>query len=377
MQRMNPSIRILLCALVLCLCLPILSACGAPEGTVDAQTLVGSVDGVDVCYDELYFLVQGYRDTVREATDGDPAKMQTELDRIVKEQIVANAAILKLCEQKELDYPERECEQDAEAELELLITSDFEGDKKAYREGLAQVGLTERYLLYTTEVDLMYGRLMTLYPQKGLVSDDPAEIRTYIQRNFIRTVHIMNPDPDEIALAYRELTEGKKTMDKLIGSVYNKDFNDSSGNGYYFAKGTMDEAYEQAAFALAPNEISGIIKATGEIEDRMEPCYYIIQRLELDEDYITKNLSTLQDQYYAGVIYADMEAIRKTLIFAPNEFYTTLDLTELAPPHEASDLSWILPTVCISLVVIVLAVTLPLVLLKRKHAKKNISRRAS
>ncbi len=372
---MKSTKRLLICLLCLCLCLPVFASCSAPEGTVEADTVVGSVDGIQICYDELYFLVTSYKDTAKELAGGDTLRMGEELDRIVKEQIVANAAILKLCEQVGLDYPERDSKKDAEAELEATISSDFEGDEDAFSESLAEVGLTRRYVLYATQVDLMYQRLLSHYPETGLVSDDEAEIRSYIEKNFVRTIHVMNSDLAQITEAYEKLQSGSMTMFKAIGSVYNKDFNSVSDNGYYFARGTMDEAYEEAALALSPGQISGVVTATAEIGNRLETAYYIIQRLELEEDYITENLSTLQSSYYSSVIYDDMQDIREDLIFAPSEFYTTLDLTDLALPYETSDLGWVIPCVIAGVAVIALGIAIPVIVIKRKHAKKNVSRR--
>ena len=80
-------------ALGLCLCVLALSllSCGAnPHGkTVDAETVVGTVDGKDVYYDELYFLASNY------ASDDIDAE---ELKNTVYKNIIENYAILALCE---------------------------------------------------------------------------------------------------------------------------------------------------------------------------------------------------------------------------------------------------------------------------------------
>ncbi len=376
MKRYTKILAPILC---LCLLLSSLSACSSKptDEQIRAETAVGTVGDMEVTYDELYFLAKNYRETVKELTGGDPTAMQTELDRLVKEHIVTNFAILKLCEQTELDYKKGELRRDAKKEVSALIESSFGNDRSLYEESLAEAGLTERYLLYTTEVDLMYGRLLSHYPEQGLVSDDEAEIRAYIQKNFIRTVHVMNPDYEQISRAHAELTAGTMTMHEAIGSIYNKDFNSISGNGYYFAPGTMEEEYEKVAFALEPGEISSVVTAMGEVNGLYETCYYIIQRLSPDESYITENLSLLQTQYYESVIYGDMEKIRAGLTFTPNEFYDALTLAELPVPYEPSALPLILLCVGGGIALLTAAITVPVVLTKKKHAKKNLAARRS
>jgi hypothetical protein len=113
----------------------------------------------------------------------------------------------------------------------------------------------------------------------------------------------------------------------------------------------------------------------GEVDNSFGRCYYIIQRLPMEDDYITANLSTLQNEYYTGVIWNDMEKIRATLSFTPNELYRELTLTDLPVPYEPSDLPLILGFVGGGVVLVAAAVAVPVILLKRKHAKKNLGLR--
>ena len=372
---MHKKVLRALLALLLTLCLlslSLLSCAADPKGkTIDADTVVGTVDGKEVYYDELYFLVKNYLASAKESAGGDSAKLREELDRLVKENITTNFAILKLCEMQGLEVDEKELEENAKTDLESKITLEFEGDRELYLESIREVGLTERYLLYTAKIDMMYASLMTLYPQKGLVIGDTVALRTYIKENFVRVRQVMNPDLDQITEA-KELLNIGKGMKWAIGSAYNKDFGDVSGNGYYFCRGVMDKTYEDIAYALKVGQVSEIFKANGEHNDYYGDCYYIIQRLSLDNDYITENFETLKEQYYGAVIGEDMNEVKASLTFVPNELYGELDLGALPEAVDTVSVWTVLLWVGVGVAAVAVALIVVVILLKKKHAKKNV-----
>lgn len=365
-----------LIALGLCLLLSlsVLVSCASKptDSRIKADTVIGTVDGKDVYYDELYFLVSNYLSSAEESQGGDTAKMREELDRLVQENITVNFAILKLCENVGLDYDDKEMEENAKTELQATINVSFDGDEELYEQNRLDYGLTERYLLFTYKVDLIYERLLTHYPQIGLVEDDSSALLSYIKENFVRTIHVANPDYSQISLAY-DLIQNGKSLSYIIGeTTYNKDFSDISGNGNYFCRGYMDEVYENAAFDLSVGEISGIVESQGELGNSYEVCYYIIQRLALDDDYITENFNTLQNQYYGVEIASDLEEVKKSLSFVPNDFYEDLDLTRLPEVYEAPSYLPVVIGIVIGGAVALVAAVVVIVLLKKKHAKKNV-----
>jgi len=343
-----------LALLLLCALLPLsLFACGSSD-TVDAEKVVGEVDGVKIRYDELYFLIKSYRDSIAAKHEGNPEDLAKALDELAREELIANAAILLLCEERGLEYKEKDLEDAVNAEIESILSSDFGGDEEAYFASLEEHGLTERYLRYTLGLDTLYDRLMTVYPKEGLVATDEAELKAYIMENFIHVYHIAlfndSMTEEEDAANFQKLTEARKKLaagsvtmydlihgsrgegeNKILLKGYNEDISDM-GNGHYLTRGTWDKAYEEAAFSLDVNEISQVVKVTN--TSRSVPAYYLIQRFSMDEDYVEKNLSDLQDEYYAGVIYSDLQETREGLSFEPNEFYESLDLANLLPPSE-------------------------------------------
>lgn len=380
-MKRTTLLRVLCAAMAICLLFPCLFSCGKQEATVNETQVVGTVGDQEILYDELYCLVQRYYDTVKETCGSDPVKMQAELDRLVKEHITANPAILALCGSLGLAYDEKDWKDEIDKELDEIVSKSYGGDENAYLEDMRTMGLTERYLRYTTGLDLLYGSLLKEYPERGLVVKTDGALKQYIKDNFIHVYHLalFNDTEEEKAANYQKMSEaaellqsGKATMYQLIKKGYTEDFSDVSAEGYYIAKGTMEQAYEDTAFALGMNEVSGVVEAMGKNnQNKTVSCYYVIQRVAIDEEYVNSHLTLLQNEYYGSVIAADLDEIKKTLSFTPNEFYDSLDLCNLLPPVRESR-AWIV-ALCVSGGILLLAAAvIPVVIVKKKHAKKNV-----
>lgn len=373
-------------AMAALLCVGSLSACGE-RTEVSATRAVGTVDGEKICYDELYAIVNRYRDTVEDRCEGDEAMMKEELDRLVRENIIVNTAMIRLCETVGLTYDEKELESRVDTELTQLLTESFEGDEELFDQARQANGLTERYLRFTTGVDLLYDDLLVQYPLHGLVAGDEASVRAYLDENCVRVYHLVQFfDESNQAEKHAKMTEareallsGEKSMYSLIKAGYTEDFMDVSANGYYVVRGTMNEDYERAAFALNVNEVSEVFLAEGtDNNGRTSSCYYVLQRFEMDEAYVDSHLSALTGEYYGSVIYEDLEEMKETMSFTPNSFYEELDLTDLPAPREGMRTGTVIAIVAsVSAVLIALTVVGVILIRKKPSRKTSAVRRAS
>lgn len=381
------KIRLLrLSALLLSLLLlaPTLLSCAKDEKPTEIKDteVIGTVGGVDVTYDELYFLVKTYEESLTQKHADDPEALAEALEDLAQEELITNAAIRLLCEEHGLKYRPSKLKKEVDQKIELMIQNNFGGDEEAYHASMEEEGITERYLRYTTGLDILYGELTSVYPEKGLVITSTPALKAYIMENFICTYHIalFNDTPDEdvtnrahLSAARRTLVNKQTTMHALIGSTLNEDFSDVSGAGHYLTRGTWDEAYEEAAFALEVGEVSEVVLAKGVSPKTGQsvPTYYLIQRAALDEAYVTKNLSALQDEYYASVIYSDLQELREELRFEPNELYESLDLTNLLPVTETEDHTVLIIVLCSVGGVLLLGGGVTAFLLIQRKKKKN------
>lgn len=359
MKKASLMIRILAIILLLSL-LPLALFSCASEKTVNAKKVVGEVDGEKIYYDELYFLIKTYETSLVAKYQNDPAALAKALDDLAHEELIANVAMLRLCEAHGLEYKKSELKDVVNEEIDSILHNDFGGDEEAFRASMAEYGLTERYLRYTLGLDTLYDRLLTVYPEEGLVVSSEKELKAYIMENFIHVYHIalFNDTPAKDSLNQLKMTEARRKLldkevtmyDLLRGSKgegeqvihlnsYNEDFSDISGNGYYLTRGTWDKAYEDAAFALKIGEVSQVVKAKAEHPKTgsQVSAYYLIQREAMDENYVNEHLPELQNEYYTSVIYSDLMKTREGLTFEPNEFYASLDLTNLLAPKEGAN----------------------------------------
>lgn len=386
MKTTSLMIRILALILLLSLLPLALFSCGARE-SVNAKKVIGTVDGEKIRYDELYFLIKTYEASLKEKYEGDSAGLAEALGTLAEEELIANVAMLRLCEEHGLKYKKNDLKDEVNREIEAMISSDFGGDEEAFYASMEENGLTERYLRYTLGVDVLYDRLLSVYPEEGLVVSSEKELKAYMMENFIHVYHIalFNDSMTEaedaenlknMTKAQAMLATGRVTMydiirgkkgegeNKIDLSAYNEDISDISGNGHYLTRGTWEKSYEDAAFALKIGGVSEVVKV--EKTSRSVPAYYVIQRAAMDEAYVEANLSALQEEYYTSVIYSDLLETREGLTFEPNDFYESLDLANLLPPDE-SGVSLTVILCIVGGVVVIGAVTAIVIVKKKKH----------
>lgn len=331
-----------LLALLLCLLLSAstLPACsdGRPiKGTDKELTVVGTVSGFEVLYEELLCVTQLYRDQL-EATYGegiwdDPTTAEehrAELEELVARNITANYAVLSLCREVQIDY-ENSTIQDAVDEY-IDELADELGGRSAYKEALAEQGLTDHFLRFTVAVDYCQNELYYVYTQDlGLIeSSEDAIYDIIMSGEFVRTLHvyIQNDEGDDVEANRAKAADVKAQLDagadikKLIGSSVNEDLSLTTTDGYYFTRGEMVAAYEEAAFSLEVGGISDVVETYG--------GFYIIQRLELEPQYVLTHLSSLATQYQYAQLNSFIDERQSELQIEYNDYGASLDLTTLS-----------------------------------------------
>lgn len=364
MKNNRKAVKYTALALAVLMLLFALSACKARplSATKLAKTEVGHVGKYTVYYDELYFLASNYTKGLQSKYKDDPEGLKTAVWELVNENITENYAILELCEQEGVIYDENELKSDVEAAIEIDIEGDFGGSRSDYFESQEQAGLTDRYVRFMTEVSLLYGKLGTQFSNSGAIPETDEAMVSYIQKNFVHTWHIAvfvnegetrEENLAKIKEAQELLNNGTYSMYKLIGSKYNEDVTLdylSDAYGYYFPRGIMDEAYEEAAFSMNVGE-NTIVETMAEngVGEYVE-CFYLIEKLpttsEESKVEIEKNLSTLSDYVSDAIINDKKDAIKATLSFTPNDYAKSLDITNLEPAGNGIDYQMILVIVC-------------------------------
>ena len=219
------------------------------------------------------------------------------------------------------------------------LPSSFGGSKSDYKAALRDYGLTDHYVRFTAAVDLLYSDLATKMLADSEIENDDAKLKEIIKNEFARTWHIMifNDEGDDVEAnrakaeeALAKYKDGSMSMYKLIGSSYNEDLSITELDGIYFAKGSMNEVYEDVAFSLEAGEISEVFEmVSANTKGEAVNAFCILQRLEIEDDYVNKNFDSLKQKYVDSVMYGLLEDKQETLTFTPNDFAKGLDLAEL------------------------------------------------
>ena len=326
----------LLCGLLLLSSLTACATRGAIKSTKEELMVVGTVDGYEVLYEELRFVTLMYRaqleDQYGKGIWDDPTtaeQYRAELEDLVMRNVTANYAVLSLCRAVGITPDAREITEAVDQYINELISE--VGGRAAYKKALQEQGLTDNFLRFTIATDYCQNELYYSYTQDlGLIETDQDVIYDYIMEgNFIRTVHvyIQNDAGDNIEQnraaaedVYRRLGEGED-INKIIGSSVNEDFDLTTTNGYYFTRGEMISAYEDAAFALEVGEFSQVVET--------QSGFYVIKRLPLEASYVLTNLTTLINQYQFALLNKFIDDRQAELVFEFNEYGAGLDLTKI------------------------------------------------
>ena len=389
---MRKFLKIISLILVLTLVsIPLISCSARPLAhTGIAKKVVGTVGTHNVYYEELYFLANGYKKVAKSEHGNDKKAMSDAIWNYVKENVIQNYAILDLCASNGLNYNAIKLSSRIEQSIDATIKSQFNGNRSDYLASQLEAGITDHYYRFCLGVDALYSDLATKYQTEGKVPNTDAKLKDYIKENFIHTWHIAiyvdKGDDYEAEKARAEeakkLLDGGRGMKDLIGSTYNENFFTESLKGdtygYYFPRGIMDKAYEDAAWELGIGEHTEVIASHGKSpRGTYVDCFYVIEKLPVKDAEIDSNFEYLSDMVKDSIITQELETYRKKLSFKPNEYALSLDITDLEAPKNGADYQLIL---AITLSVVGVGLTVASIFVFRsvrakkfhkKHSKKR------
>lgn len=315
------------------------SGCSASrpvKSTDEELAVIGQVQGFDVLYEELRYVTMNYKQQFEKKygegiwdNEETAAKYRDELQDLVFNNITANYAVLALCQEVGIDIGDKAI-QDAVSDYFDSFIKEM-GGRKAYIESLKEYYATDHFLRFTIGVDYCQNELFYTYTQDlGLIENDEDKIYDYIMAgNFVRTLHvyIQNDEGDNIdsnrktAENVREQLLAGADIKNLIGSSVNEDFGLTTGDGYYFMRGEMVKAYEDAAFSLEIGGISNVVET--------DSGFYVIVRLALDPSYVLSNLSKLVEQYQYAIFNKYIDEKQSELAISLNDYGKSIDLIKI------------------------------------------------
>lgn len=318
--------RIFKIGLVLLSALLLICSCGNGEKLLESskeeKTVVKTIDGYEVPMELYRYLAMNYKEQYEAGQnndiwlgDGGQALLE-KLNEDVDQSLLQLYTTLSVCKAYGLD-PESDFIKDTVDAAMSEIYEAYEYDYKVYTEALAAEHMNDSVYRFFVRNDILAEELMVLMVQKGEIPTDKKALQDIIESDaFIRVKQILVPfdngktKEENLAYAKSVLEKVQKGADfDALASApgeYGGDlFMFNNPDGYYMCRGQYQQAFEDAAFALAIGEISPIVESSA--------GYSIIKRYEKDGNYLRTHYDELADEYARGLYNMALEAHQNTL----------------------------------------------------------------
>ena len=307
---------------------------------------VATCNGYDIPYEELYFLTMFYKDslasTYGEGIWDDPAtaeQYREKLETLVAEHLCENYLVLSACRYLGIKTEGADIDKYVDSQMKAL-QAEF-SSKKEYKAWMEEHWMTEHYMRFSIGVSYLESAIYYYLLDNNLFTysmNNAAEFRDYVENSgdYARTIHVFieneeGEDPaanlseaQKISDTLRSIENPQERRDRIgdyIGSAVNDDLMAVTGDGYYFTRGEMDEAYEEASFGLAIGEVSQPVVCSGGT--------FVIMRLYPDAEYINSHLQDLLTGYHGVAVGLYEEQFRENCEVVFNEYGRSIDLVSL------------------------------------------------
>jgi len=324
----------------------LMTSCGVKpiKSTEEEAAIVGTIGKYEVRYEELRYVVLNHKRDMAEKYGEDiwtdPAKAESykeELIGLVKESIVSDYYAV----QAMADYyyigggasGMMNDEHILNAVQETVESAvDACGNKRKYKNMLAEQYLTDYLFRFYSAAEECATELFYILSQDlGEIPSDDEYITDYMHSDkFIRTNHIFLEGVNEENLALAETLHAqlKASMDRelemiMLKGIYCADYSMTTIHGKYFARYTSDysDEYELAAFKLNENQLSDIVQTP--------EGYYIIIRLEVEDDYLQDNFDDFKDDIMGSEFNKILAGYKDNLKFEFNDYGNSINILEI------------------------------------------------
>lgn len=362
------------------------------RSTEEEARVVGTVGEYEVRYEEIRFLTLLHREVLDKELgkyDTLDKNGKREYEKLLKERVTEdlkkNYVILSLCDKYGIKTDSIAIRSHVNDAMKDYVNTYFEGNVKKYKEWLGENGVTDSVVRSSFKIDYLETRLLDHFIENKIDIEydesNPGEFINYVtgEGDWVRTKHVFYPTQHPYTseasreafvsqLAKGELSDeqyvdmkeawkaelkrqadeynayGAKTFaeetatkftfisddekrytefKKKVGSApYVEGLSmDTSEAGIYFTHGQMGDWYEDAAFAL---DIYGTSEAI-----LGEEGYYVIIRLPVERDDVSKNFETLLSQYQYAALKKHIDAENEALSFVGNEYFNSISLIDI------------------------------------------------
>ncbi|MBO4931049.1 MAG: peptidylprolyl isomerase [Clostridia bacterium] len=325
------------------------TACGNDkdilQSTKEDLTTVMTVAGHDVPLEMYRYVALNYKNDYESEKSSDiwlgeagTALMQ-ELNADVEETIVTLYATLAMCEEYGIRADDAYITDSLEITMDAVY-EEYEYDYKAYADAIAQHNMNDSVYRFVLRNELLADELLNAMIERGEIPNDDASVQAVFDSDeFIRVKQIListeedmlfssgdKMSEEECLAAAEDLlaqAKGGADFDELVQKKGQDLFMFNNDDGYYFARGYLDQAFEDAAFALDIGEISDVVRTSA--------GYSIIKRYEKDPAYIDKHFDDLRGDYIGGLYNLAVDAFAEGLTVTPTDALADYSIFNLTP----------------------------------------------
>ncbi len=301
------------------------------KSTKEEMRVIGTCGDYDVLYEELRYVNMNYKKRF-EATYGKDVWSDSEkcedLKNTVLDVMTYNYAVLSLCREVGISHEDKKIQESVQSYIEDIVEA--YGGMKEYKKALKSEFLTDHYVRFNTAVDTVEAELFYVYTQdlELIENDDEKLLDFFTDGGCARTLHVfVKNDERESIDDNRALAEQVRQsyidgtpMDELIAN-YNQDLTITTKTGLYFTYGQMEEYYEKAAFATKVGGVSEVVEASD--------GFYVIFRLEADEQQVISNYQTLKENYQYAKLSGFIKEKQNELRIELNDFGNGIDFVNM------------------------------------------------
>ncbi len=229
------------------------------------------------------------------------------LNQYVTGALRSNYAIFALAEENGVTLDEAD-EADIEATFAEMQT--YYGGAEELAVAFETYALTERCYREILKASILESKLYTHLSESGAIAPTEEDVRADLEANYVRVLHVLitndeGDDPEaNLQLANDILVRADAGEDFMsLVEQYGEDPGMvDNPDGYYFTYDQMIKEFEDAAFELMENEISGIVEVSSYYEG-----YHIIKRVPMEEEYIAAHLDEFRAVLATNIFYNMLE----------------------------------------------------------------------
>lgn len=336
---------------LLCLALAVLftfagcSAARTVHASSNASRVVATAGDVEILYDEYYYLAMTRLQQLKLEYGEDAMSIpeaREKLNAFVRENLRTEShALLAIGASLGIDVEKGEIASSVDEHMASILEETFAGDREAYIQSLREGYLTDRYIRTFVAVEnYLSVEIIKALLQNGTIDDSDEAALTFLNGDGLIRVRqvvikeLVNSDGKVIL----SLDAAKAKAETLRATVLSATTDtardaamfvavgeslsaDTTGDGFYFARGELKEEIEDEVFALPLYGVSEVF----EVEDG----YAFVMRMPKDEQYLKENLNTLKSKAYYVTLNEMIDRWMQENPMVLTSFGEALDPTEL------------------------------------------------